>query len=281
MDDEVKGAGNSINYKYRMHDPRLGRFFAVDPLIRNYPFYSSYAFRGNRVLDAVEQEGLQPTIYTRMLDRRFSKASTSVVTSEEIVAGQIILGFTPIAPVIDLWDLGIAIADGDALGIGIAALGFIPFGDFAKVPGKIRKLTSGAANARHIKAGNFGPYRRGSEVLEFSTEQTETFKRVYSSDGYGEGVENARGAFMMKEADLLDANGNMLSPEAIQQKFALPGVPDKILDVEVPAGTTMRTGIAGAKPSFSNSPKGGGTQYELMDRIDPSSFKVKNSTDLK
>ena len=30
-DDEVKGVGNSINYKYRMHDPRSGRFFAVDP----------------------------------------------------------------------------------------------------------------------------------------------------------------------------------------------------------------------------------------------------------
>ncbi|MBL4705721.1 MAG: hypothetical protein JKY54_14445 [Flavobacteriales bacterium] len=28
-DDEVKGEGNSVNYKYGMHDPRLGRFFAV------------------------------------------------------------------------------------------------------------------------------------------------------------------------------------------------------------------------------------------------------------
>jgi RHS repeat-associated protein len=31
-DDEVKGEGNSVNYNYRMHDPRLGRFFAVDQL---------------------------------------------------------------------------------------------------------------------------------------------------------------------------------------------------------------------------------------------------------
>jgi hypothetical protein len=30
-DDEIKGSGNSINYSYRMHDPRVGRFFAVDP----------------------------------------------------------------------------------------------------------------------------------------------------------------------------------------------------------------------------------------------------------
>ena len=59
-DDEIKGSGNSVNYKYRMHDPRLGRFFAVDPLIAKYPFYSSYAFSGNRVIDMVELEGLEP-----------------------------------------------------------------------------------------------------------------------------------------------------------------------------------------------------------------------------
>jgi len=59
-DDEIKGAGNSVNYTFRMHDPRVGRFFAVDPLIKSYPFYSSYSFSGNRVLDSKEIEGLEP-----------------------------------------------------------------------------------------------------------------------------------------------------------------------------------------------------------------------------
>jgi len=49
----------SLNYKYRMHDPRVGRFFAVDPAVHTFPFYSPYAFSGNRVIDAVELEGLQ------------------------------------------------------------------------------------------------------------------------------------------------------------------------------------------------------------------------------
>ncbi|MCV9932948.1 thrombospondin type 3 repeat-containing protein [Flavobacterium sp. LS1R47] len=56
-DDEIKGEGNSINFKYRMHDPRIGRFFAVDPLSHEYPWNSSYAFSENRVIDAVELEG--------------------------------------------------------------------------------------------------------------------------------------------------------------------------------------------------------------------------------
>lgn len=58
-DNEVKGEGNSINYKYRMHDPRIGRFFAVDPLAGEYPWNSPYAFSENVVINAVELEGLE------------------------------------------------------------------------------------------------------------------------------------------------------------------------------------------------------------------------------
>jgi hypothetical protein len=43
-----------------MHDPRIGRFLSIDPLTRSYPFYSPYAFSGNRVIDSRELEGLEP-----------------------------------------------------------------------------------------------------------------------------------------------------------------------------------------------------------------------------
>jgi RHS repeat-associated protein len=59
-DDELKDEGNSINFTYRMHDPSLGRFFAVDPLVGEYPFYSPYTYSGNRVIDMIELEGLEP-----------------------------------------------------------------------------------------------------------------------------------------------------------------------------------------------------------------------------
>src|SRR5690554_2148410 len=59
-DDEIKGEGNSINYKYRMHDTRVGRFLSIDPLAKKYPFYSPYVFSGNRVIDAYELEGMEP-----------------------------------------------------------------------------------------------------------------------------------------------------------------------------------------------------------------------------
>jgi hypothetical protein len=59
MDDEVKGKGNSVNYKYRMHDPRVGRFFAVDPLADKYPHNGPYNFSENMVIHAIELEGLE------------------------------------------------------------------------------------------------------------------------------------------------------------------------------------------------------------------------------
>jgi len=58
-DDEVKGEGNSVNYRYRMHDPRVGRFFAVDPLFRDYPHYTPYSFSGNKLIAWRELEGLE------------------------------------------------------------------------------------------------------------------------------------------------------------------------------------------------------------------------------
>ena len=46
-------------YKYRVEDPRLGRFFSVDPLYAKYPYNSNYAFSENIVINAVELEGLE------------------------------------------------------------------------------------------------------------------------------------------------------------------------------------------------------------------------------
>ncbi len=66
QDNELKGGGNSVNFKYRMHDPRIGRFFAVDPLASKYPWNSPYAFSENNVIRYVELEGLErgtPSIF--------------------------------------------------------------------------------------------------------------------------------------------------------------------------------------------------------------------------
>jgi RHS repeat-associated protein len=66
-DDEVKGEGNSYNYTFRMHDPRLGRFFAEDPLAPKYPWYTPYQVAGNSVIMSSELEGLEPEVENGIL----------------------------------------------------------------------------------------------------------------------------------------------------------------------------------------------------------------------
>ena len=59
VDNELSGDGNAVNYSYRIHDPRIARFSAVDPLTSSYPWNSTYAFSENRVVSAIELEGLE------------------------------------------------------------------------------------------------------------------------------------------------------------------------------------------------------------------------------
>jgi hypothetical protein len=57
--DEVKGTGNSLDYKYRMADTRLGRFFAVDPIAKNYPELTVYQMSSLNQIWMIELEGLE------------------------------------------------------------------------------------------------------------------------------------------------------------------------------------------------------------------------------
>ncbi|WP_367890805.1 RHS repeat-associated core domain-containing protein [Ferruginibacter sp.] len=62
--DEIKGEGNSYNFTFRMYDPRLGRFLSVDPIAKNYPHSSPYAFAENDVIRSIDLEGLEKYIVT-------------------------------------------------------------------------------------------------------------------------------------------------------------------------------------------------------------------------
>lgn len=96
-DDEIKGEGNSLNYKYRMHDPRVGRFFAVDPLARTYAHNSPYAFSENRVLDGIELEGREFS-RTENFDLQTGKKNITINLNYKVVKeGQYVASFESIA----------------------------------------------------------------------------------------------------------------------------------------------------------------------------------------
>ncbi|UFH42349.1 RHS repeat-associated core domain-containing protein [Flavobacterium cupriresistens] len=57
-DDEIKGGeGNHYDYGFRVHDPRVGRFFSVDPLAEKYAGVSSYAYVLNNPIIFIDPDG--------------------------------------------------------------------------------------------------------------------------------------------------------------------------------------------------------------------------------
>ena len=68
-----------------------------------------------------------------------------------------------------------------------------------------------------------------------------------------------------------------LSSTQIKNKYSLPELPTRIGEVKVPAGTRLRTGIAGPQPSWNA--KGGGVQFELKEGIRDTVFETTLSLD--
>lgn len=50
---------NTHEWKYRMSDPSIGRFWQIDPLAEDYVYNSTYAFQENKMGMGVELEGLE------------------------------------------------------------------------------------------------------------------------------------------------------------------------------------------------------------------------------
>ena len=59
---------NTHEWRYRISDAAIGRFWQVDPLTEDYMDWGPYVFSGNRVVDARELEGLEPHSVHKTLD---------------------------------------------------------------------------------------------------------------------------------------------------------------------------------------------------------------------
>jgi RHS repeat-associated protein len=54
-DDEVKGSGNSYTTEFRQYDPRIGRWFSIDPVVK--PHLSPYNSMSNNPITRVDPRG--------------------------------------------------------------------------------------------------------------------------------------------------------------------------------------------------------------------------------
>ena len=79
-DNEVKGEGDEQDYGMRIYDPRLGKFMSVDPLSRQYPWYSPYAFAGDKPIIAIDLDGLEDYVVINYYSNNGRVEGTDLMT---------------------------------------------------------------------------------------------------------------------------------------------------------------------------------------------------------
>ena len=57
-DDET----GTQNYGFRIYNPQIARFLSVDPLTKEYPWYTPYQFAGNTPIMAIDLDGEEPKV---------------------------------------------------------------------------------------------------------------------------------------------------------------------------------------------------------------------------
>jgi RHS repeat-associated protein len=75
FDDEL--GLNLVQFKWRNHDPQIGRFIEIDPLSDKYEYNSTYAFSENKVIRHVELEGLESWDFMSTLKNAAGFGNTS------------------------------------------------------------------------------------------------------------------------------------------------------------------------------------------------------------
>ena len=77
-DNEVKGAGNSYDYGFRIYDPRIGKFLSVDPLTKSYPWFTPYQFAANKPINSIDLDGLEDFEVTFQDDLESGSRTTKI-----------------------------------------------------------------------------------------------------------------------------------------------------------------------------------------------------------
>lgn len=124
---------------------------------------------------------------------------------------------------------------------------------------KIGLLSVEDANASFVAKGMRPPYAETVRPRTIQLKNDVVLLRVFERD------ENFAGQWMLRGKSV-----EGLTPKQIQDKFALPSMPTKIVEAHIPAGSYIRVGRAAAQPGWGG---GGGMQYESLERLSRSTFQ--------
>ncbi len=154
----------------------------MDPLTKDYPSWTPYAFAMNRVIDGVDLDGLEWTGQDALIAKKWSN------TAIEKQVGEIALGFVPyVGQGIDAKDTYNAFFNGGSTTDKvISIIGWIPFGDFLKGG---RKLFKGTDEAVELALKNLD---EADEIVEQAFKNLDGAKKIADVDMAKESLKYAK-----------------------------------------------------------------------------------------
>ena len=78
------GSQTHYDYGFRIYNPAIGKFLSVDPLTKDYPWYTPYQFAGNMPIAAIDIEGLEPGVQIKANMREAQKSVIHIQDHETL-----------------------------------------------------------------------------------------------------------------------------------------------------------------------------------------------------
>jgi RHS repeat-associated protein len=138
-DNEMKGSGNSLDYGERVYDTRFGMWLSPDPLEKEYPSLSPYAFCEGNPIEMMDEEGE-------------TGLSSSKRTSDAVHLGLDLIGMIPMfGEVADGANALIYLAEGNYKEAAISAAAMVPLaGSVVGAAKLIRRVDKAVTSTKGI-----------------------------------------------------------------------------------------------------------------------------------
>lgn len=248
----------------RYYDQSAGRFNRLDPFngtIDDPQTLHKYAYAHNDPINATDPSGTE--LLSILAGIGISQSIRSIYDESVLTVGGVIQASLE---GVRAGKSAEEILFETAIFSVIAVTGVIAFGTVVRAlsakasKGTVINRTAEHANAPYIALGKKLPYRPGTPVVDMVTAKKTKVVRVFT-----DGVSSPAGRWMTT-IDQIDG----LHPQQIKDFLALEHVPTHIVQVVIPAGTKIRTGMTSA--IYGN--RGGATQIELLQKIPDEFFGV-------
>lgn len=217
---------NYYEFKYRSHDPQIGRFIQVDPLSDEYVHNSTYAFSENKVTSHFELEGLE-AVEMNHRDPGLNKVNATKEERKEYAKSQV----KPVVEVVKSLGYNQGYAEGEAMldahsegGImSMAAVG-------AKNARQDYAMGDGHVGARGIKSSAGKNSSKWSGPIDYSQHLTDPPSVGPTKKFTAAQLKNAKEVNIAQNDGVLrsDLDGSVMNPSQQSKK----GVPADMNQVE-------------------------------------------------